>query len=157
MNPTEEFMENRSRLLDEVYQYLLDKRKKRLSGEADNACENVNGYSRQEMDRIYEKRNQPKGHRIYLLIDPRNGNIRYVGQTYYATQKKTFIDYRPNNFRLCEWVSELEKCKLKPIREIICICEKDQVNQVEGDMIKALINNGIDLLNIVHNHRGLNP
>ena len=144
-----EFEEHRANILADCYAYLLEHRKDRLLGVINNdECSANRQYSRKEMDWIYDKRNQPRGHRIYVLIDPLDGNIRYVGQTYYATQKKTFINYRRGNERLNQWAGKLKEQGMIPVRKFVCVCEKEQANQIERDLIRILINNGNDLFNV---------
>lgn len=97
---------------------------------------------------------------IYLLIDPRNGEIRYVGATYQNTATRL-------SAHLCElgskrkraWIKELRAEGLKPKIEKLFTCRLSQeAARREAVWIRRLRKAGCDLLNgvstapYIHNH-----
>lgn len=78
---------------------------------------------------------------IYVLIDPRTSEVRYVGQT--NDPKTRYIDHcsrqprymvQPNNKR--KWVIELAELGLKPKMDVLFQCPKEQANMWEHQFIK---------------------
>jgi hypothetical protein len=66
---------------------------------------------------------------IYCLIDPRNGEVRYIGKTVNPlTRKYQHVCKQSkdeDNFRT-RWINKLLKLKLKPIFKVLEVCSIDQ-------------------------------
>lgn len=97
---------------------------------------------------------------LYLLIDPRDGKIRYVGIT--SDPEKRMLRHlhkqRSMGYGFTLWNAKLESDKLYPIMCVIGkFAIKDDAVKAEGELIKALCLQGIDLLNNMRNPRFYMP
>ena len=90
-----------------------------------------------------------KNIKIYILIDPRNNKIKYVGQTSLSLMERLRIhkerSVNAKNRKVCCWIKSLMNKKLEPIIKLI----EDNViwNESEIKWITHFKSIGIDLLN----------
>ena len=89
---------------------------------------------------------------IYGLIDPRNGEIRYVGKTYNMQRRLWQHISRPRNCHIGSWIKNLKSCGVKP--EIFCLEEfnfDDVLNWQESEQfwIETLKFYGARLTNLM--------
>ncbi len=67
---------------------------------------------------------------IYVLIDPRNLEIRYVGKTNNPSERmRAHISphiYMRNNNAKCIWTEELKAINLKPIMQVLTTCKDEE-------------------------------
>lgn len=99
-------------------------------------------------------------YRIYSLIDPRDGETRYVGITKCPLWLRFYQHtHKPCNLRLAAWINELSEAGAKP--DIRCIDEMSVVPRIPGrvtetdstlhawenDWIVQYLMSGADLLN----------
>lgn len=87
---------------------------------------------------------------IYVLIDPRNLEVRYVGKTNNPYERmrshiSPHIYMRHNNAK-CIWTEELKAVGLEPIMQILCTCKPDESELYEYRYYK-LFKDSCDLLN----------
>lgn len=89
---------------------------------------------------------------IYVLRDPRDNSVRYVGQTRDAKNRINghIRDARLNNPKGM-WTAELLKLGLKPKMEILLQVEEDEADHAEAALIQSYASEGCNLLN----HDGL--
>lgn len=60
---------------------------------------------------------------IYKLIDPRNNEVRYIGKTINVKRRYKQHLYDKRKSHKSSWVQSLRNQKLKPIMEILEICD----------------------------------
>lgn len=86
---------------------------------------------------------------IYILKDPRNNEIRYVGKANnpFERYRNHNNQGRDKNTHKRNWINELRKDNLKPILEIIDTVPIDKWKEYEKFYIKKYINDGYDLVN----------
>ncbi len=87
---------------------------------------------------------------IYVLIDPRNDNIKYVGQTknkLYTRLRKHICDSKNNKHKNANWIKKLTKLNLQPIIKLIDIVPLDDLGFWEMFYILKYKTNGILLNN----------
>lgn len=86
---------------------------------------------------------------IYVLKDPRNNQIRYVGKANDPEYRyKNHINKcRDKNTHKRNWINELRKEKLKPILEIIDTVPVEKWKEYEKFYIKKYMEEGYDLVN----------
>lgn len=89
---------------------------------------------------------------IYALVDPRDNQRRYVGQT---SMPKTRLNGHVSEARCgytndskVEWITILLSCGLKPTMEILEETTPNLANERERHWFEALTCEGCDLLNI---------
>jgi hypothetical protein len=87
---------------------------------------------------------------IYVLIDPRDLEVRYVGKTNNPKERlrahvSPHVYMRTNNLK-CIWTEELKALGLKPIMSILCKCKESESENYEYRYFK-LFNYGSNLLN----------
>lgn len=77
-------------------------------------------------------------HYIYILIDPQNSKIKYVGQT--TNLKKREEQHRKYNKHIKDkrnsWVASLNKKNLYPILQSLFCCNKEYIDDFEKFFIK---------------------
>jgi len=89
---------------------------------------------------------------IYCLIDPRYNTIRYAGGTAQELEKRFkqhFTSAVSPKYPVNRWVKELRSFGLKPIIEILCVCETEDYEYDERIFIIACRAIGCDLLNVL--------
>lgn len=69
---------------------------------------------------------------IYKLIDPRNNEVRYIGKTVSIKRRYKQHLYDKRKSYKSSWVQSLRTLKLKPILEILEIC--DESNWAEREI-----------------------
>lgn len=88
---------------------------------------------------------------IYVLIDPRTHEIKYVGQScdpYNRWQMHygvTCFPYQAQDYR--GWLTELRDAGIKPVMNIIDIVPKSKAYQSEYEWICRLLRHGSPLVN----------
>ncbi len=95
---------------------------------------------------------QPRTYYIYGLCDPRDGQLRYVGQTVNLHQRLMghMSDAKTRQNSRTRWLRELESLQLKPISitiETIETADHAEVNSRERYWIRWNIKEGKRLLN----------
>lgn len=80
--------------------------------------------------------------RIYLLLDPRTEEIRYVGKTKFSLEKRlkdhlAFIKYS-NQTRVYQWIKSLLKLGLKPKIVLIELATDENWEEAETRWIKYI-------------------
>lgn len=89
---------------------------------------------------------------IYQLVDPRNGDIRYVGRTkntkqrYAAYYSASNAIYR-QNFWFQQWLAKMRVDKVKLIMEVIDETTPDKANELERYYIRKALDEGCELFN----------
>ncbi len=87
---------------------------------------------------------------IYTLTDPRNNKIRYVGKTNDLKGRyraHCSSDYRKANPHRRNWVNSMKMDGVKPIMELLEICDEFNWKECEVFWISQLKSWGFDLLN----------
>lgn len=86
---------------------------------------------------------------IYKLVDPETNEIRYIGQT--SNIKKRYINHlqgnKYRNTHTTNWIQSLLNKNLKPIIEIIDICNIENLDIIEQKYIKEYKEKGNNLTN----------
>lgn len=86
---------------------------------------------------------------IYALIDPRDGNVRYIGLTEYPDARLKQHIQGDGNIPKRKWVSELNRLGLSPImRTIETVHSLTEAFEREGYWIRYSANRGASLVNI---------
>lgn len=87
---------------------------------------------------------------IYTLRDPRDGMIKYIGQSLTPEHRLLIhIKNRACNPDKMSWIESLRFFELEPVMEIVCeVCETC-ADAVEDALIRAYIDNDHPLLNRV--------
>tara|TARA_R110000868_G_scaffold328122_2_gene589042 strand:+ start:2439 stop:3227 length:789 start_codon:yes stop_codon:yes gene_type:complete len=93
-------------------------------------------------------------HNIYVLIDPKTNEIRYVGQTVkqLSVRLNSHI-YRAKNSgnkttHKNTWIKSLLKEELKPIIKLIDVVDENHWKEIEKNYISSYKEKGCNLLNI---------
>jgi len=86
--------------------------------------------------------------RIYVLVDPRTGEIRYVGQTHKTLEIRLIghLNGHGSNHRVA-WIRSLKKVGLIPIIRLVQCLPLDILGQAECYWIKFLRDSGCALTN----------
>jgi hypothetical protein len=87
---------------------------------------------------------------IYGLVDPRSGDVRYIGHSHNPTKRAQSHANQGSgeNWRLREWIEELQAAGLRPeLRELACVAEDEFVLERERRWIMKGIRDGWPLLN----------
>jgi len=97
---------------------------------------------------------------IYALVDPRDGQIKYIGQTINPdfrlnSHKKHKATFNSGGSYKSHWVRELYRLGLTPRMELLKEVSKEQADEIEKETIKAYQEAGHKLVNIVGNKQGL--
>jgi hypothetical protein len=125
----------------------------------DRTAAELEGLDLYKIKSVYEKvilNGSKKSHNkgeviyIYVLIDPRNLAVRYVGKTNNPYERmrshiSPHIYMRHNNLK-CIWTEELKSLGLNPIMQILCTCKPEESELYEYRYYK-LFKEGCDLLN----------
>lgn len=86
---------------------------------------------------------------IYCLRDPRDGTVKYVGQTTNPERRQS--DHELNRFQhncaKSRWGSELQEAGLKPVFECLEICDFAVANKRELHWVTLMASQGHNLLN----------
>lgn len=85
---------------------------------------------------------------IYVLIDPRTDQIRYVGQC--VNPKERYADHRENQKGTCRranWLNLLRSLNLKPLMEVIEECDESNWSEREIYWIAEHKKRDYDLVN----------
>jgi hypothetical protein len=88
---------------------------------------------------------------IYALVDPRDGQMRYIGSTQYPERRETEHrgDTRSNPEKVA-WVKEVQEQGLQPImRRLEIVQGGGAAYEREMAWVEACLEAGIDLLNVV--------
>lgn len=92
-----------------------------------------------------------KNHKVYILIDPRDGEIRYVGRTQLLLKDRlsNHIHSRNQYTRRAGWINELLELGLKPDILMIQDCGSDMigVDRAEEQWIRRFSLAGCQLFN----------
>lgn len=93
---------------------------------------------------------------IYVLIDPRDGKVRYVGKANNVTQRyQAHLNRaRKHQTHKKNWVMQLKKEGLKPIMEVIDIVSIDEWQYWEIYWISQMKQWGFDLVNYTNGGDG---
>jgi predicted GIY-YIG superfamily endonuclease len=74
---------------------------------------------------------------IYQLVDPRDGSVRYIGQTINMDMRlKAHLNSRNGNAAKYRWVQELRGLGLLPRIEEICRCQCEDADAIELECIR---------------------
>lgn len=87
-------------------------------------------------------------HDVYVLADPRTGEIRYIGRTVrgVATRFRLHLDEaRTRSYPLHRWIERLRKHGLKPIPVVVA---RGVPHDYETELCEALVARGVHLLNV---------
>lgn len=85
---------------------------------------------------------------IYALVDPRNGDIRYVGKTIFPERRLTcHINEKKSNRSKISWIAELRQEQLLPEMRILETCAETNWEDREKHWIKHGHEVGWKLLN----------
>ena len=82
---------------------------------------------------------------IYALVDPQNGDIRYIGETKDAAKRLYGHMYSSNSIHIKKWVDDLNKDSLFPRMFIVEITTN--LDEREKFWISHYLSEGADLLN----------
>lgn len=96
---------------------------------------------------------------IYSLIDPLDGQTRYIGKSCRGLKraKEHFYKYQlKNKCHKNSWIIGLNKNKLKPKIEIVEICDKENLDQREMHWIEFFNSMGCKLTNMTKGGAGGN-
>lgn len=89
---------------------------------------------------------------IYILVDPRNGRVRYVGATENPKEReKAHGGLRDGARRRWKWIEELRRYDMRPSMRIIGEVETAKSASMERMAIRFYLSVGSDLLNACHN------
>lgn len=93
-----------------------------------------------------------RGGVIYLLIDPRNNHVRYVGQT--DDIKQRLLCHRNQKRKpVGKWIAELESMGLSPeVRVVATIVEPLESNTWNGDIYRCIYAAEKSLIAFYHLH-----
>ena len=86
---------------------------------------------------------------IYVLCDPRDGKIRYVGQTIEPNARLYAHCNRVDNQQKSQWIEDLAQSGLIPEMRVVCVVGEDFASQVEKALICAYMTEKQDLVNKV--------
>lgn len=94
---------------------------------------------------------------IYVLRDPRDGAVRYVGQT--VSPKNRLSSHiaearKGSSYRCHRWIMELQRGLLKPLMEVIDHVPLREADAAEMRWIKVYRDSGSDLTNHTAGGRG---
>ena len=89
---------------------------------------------------------------IYILVDPRDSALRYVGRTYFPKLRLEghIADARQEqtaNSRKKEWINDLVSQGINPLLVVIEEADQSISPLREAYWVNLLIENGADLLN----------
>lgn len=89
---------------------------------------------------------------IYALVDPRDLQTKYIGQTTLSVQMRLEMhmsearENSPNPKN--RWLSDLKKLGLKPLTKTLLECQEECLDSEEISAISKARNSGISLLNV---------
>jgi uncharacterized protein YeaC (DUF1315 family) len=95
---------------------------------------------------------------LYELLDPRDGRVRYVGQTAYLlthrlnahlVEARSSKGHNPKN----RWVRKLDRLGLRPIIHPVVLAEPEEVDEIEVAVIRSLRLHGVKMLNTTEGGR----
>ncbi|WP_371799079.1 hypothetical protein OG963_14755 [Streptomyces sp. NBC_01707] len=93
---------------------------------------------------------------VYRLSDPRDGTVRYVGQTTKSLQERLVGHLAsPTNPAMRAWISLLGKQGLIPAITVVATVDKAQLDAEEKRHIEEHIRKGHRLFNAPHYHQHL--
>jgi hypothetical protein len=77
---------------------------------------------------------------IYALVDPRDGDIRYIGKANNAAKrlKTHLLDSRRRDTPVYRWIRKLASMELAPAVRVLVTCDKGQWQSEERRLITAL-------------------
>jgi hypothetical protein len=88
---------------------------------------------------------------IYGLIDPRNGCLRYIGQTTLALKDRLWGHcYEPRRSRKNNWIKSLKSRGLRPIIKALSEHPIEELDDAEIAAIAAIQSTGATLLNATY-------
>jgi hypothetical protein len=91
---------------------------------------------------------------IYALIDPRDGAVRYIGQTTGPLLKRRAEHYySPTNQYTRKWIAELREAGVRPDIKALEEVAIDDLDSREFYWIVACRERGADLLNVAATNR----
>lgn len=89
---------------------------------------------------------------IYKLIDPRTNEIKYIGKTKNSLIKRLYEHLTKRNLKPIthknNWIKNLLNENLKPIIELIEVCDSDNWTERETYYIKQLREQDVNLTNL---------
>jgi len=88
---------------------------------------------------------------IYTLIDPRNGQVKYVGKTVDPKDRlRRHIAIRLDQpmTKCKQWIAQLLASGLRPLMSVIDTCKTSDWESVEKMYIKKFRDSGVDITNI---------
>lgn len=83
---------------------------------------------------------------IYALLDPRTGDIRYIGQSKNISKRFSSHKYSSSDYPVSKWISKLRKDGLIP--DLVIIEEHENPVDVEKQWIDRAKKSGANLLNL---------
>ncbi len=85
---------------------------------------------------------------LYGLLDPRDGALRYVGQTR-VTPEARYKQHcsTSDGSRKCDWIAELRALGMKPALRVIRQCSVENLDDEEKKAIAFMRSLGLNLLN----------
>jgi hypothetical protein len=91
-----------------------------------------------------------KEHKLYVLKNPDNGDIIYVGQTSMSLKRRLYYHlYDKRKIYKTDWIKNLLSKNKKPIIvEISVFYSQEEINNAEIELIKKYREEGIKLTNI---------
>lgn len=91
--------------------------------------------------------------RIYVLVDPRNGEVRYVGRTVNAESRyAAHRAKRTASFHVDDWKRHLLQFGWRPLMYTISKVIRSKVELAERHAIRHCLGRGAELLNWNHNY-----
>jgi hypothetical protein len=94
---------------------------------------------------------------IYVLIDPRDGKPRYVGQTNNVVTRynRHLVDTDHCRTPKADWLFVLRILSMKPIMKVLCTADDNKATASEYRWIRKLTERGFTLTNRGHDRRGM--
>lgn len=86
---------------------------------------------------------------IYALIDPRDGEVRYIGKAIDSKKRlKTHLRESRRDFPVYRWIKKLKEIGLSPSVRVEAICSGDDWQNAERAAIAKARADGVRLLNV---------
>lgn len=87
--------------------------------------------------------------KVYVLIDPRDNTVRYVGITRdVQARRKNHLSSQAANWHMAEWKIELHKLRLVPLMAVIDSAPPERIRAREQHWIRYYRHAGYRLLNV---------
>src|ERR1700733_2427098 len=103
----------------------------------------------------YSRREGKMETSIYVLRDPRNGGVKYVGKTINVLLRKKAHNSGRGKWRVGGWIGCLKKLGLRPVMEVIEVINGDGWALRERYWINHYQGQGCDLCNLSNGREGV--